>query len=234
MADDLFGQGDHSVDPEKNYLEELVGEGKKFPSVEELARGKAESDAFIARIQDENKVMRAELEKRATVEDFLDRLKSEREQAGNAPPPNHGDDRTETQALTPEQVEALVAAEVEKRSASDSKSRNRETVRQTLERSFGPGYQQVLRQKADELGVGQEFLNNLAADQPKAFLALVGAESAPATRTPAQGTRDNPGGQSARKNYEYFKKTYGKRIDSYEVQQEMMRELEQQGTSFYS
>src|SRR6478752_10635011 len=35
------------IDPNKNYLEELVGEGRKFKSPEELARGKAESDLYI-------------------------------------------------------------------------------------------------------------------------------------------------------------------------------------------
>ena len=43
MNTDLFdGAKDlGTFDPDKNYLEELVGEGKKFRSVDELAKGKA-------------------------------------------------------------------------------------------------------------------------------------------------------------------------------------------------
>ena len=39
-----------TVDPNKNYLTELVGDGKKFKTQEELARGKYESDLYLSLI----------------------------------------------------------------------------------------------------------------------------------------------------------------------------------------
>src|SRR5437773_6950457 len=50
MTDNLMEGLDNlppETDPNKNYLEDLVGDGKKFKSPEELARGKFESDTYI-------------------------------------------------------------------------------------------------------------------------------------------------------------------------------------------
>src|SRR5882762_1576622 len=49
MADSLLDNTNlpNQLDSNKAYLEQLVGEGKKFKTAEDLARGKAESDSFI-------------------------------------------------------------------------------------------------------------------------------------------------------------------------------------------
>ena len=49
---DLFTMST-TIDPEKDYTAELVGEGKKFKDNKELARSKVESDLFISHLQKE-------------------------------------------------------------------------------------------------------------------------------------------------------------------------------------
>ena len=44
-------------------LEALVGPGKKFATNEDLARGKLEADRFVARLQEENRQARAEIQR---------------------------------------------------------------------------------------------------------------------------------------------------------------------------
>ena len=72
---------DATFDSTKDYLKELVGEGKKFKTVEDLAKGKAESDAFISSVTRENKELRdsykkaiEEVNSRTRLEDLVTKL----------------------------------------------------------------------------------------------------------------------------------------------------------------
>jgi len=62
MSDDVFSTqtGDQTS---KTSLEELVGEGKKFKTVEDLAKGKLEADSFIAQLEGELKGVKGDLTK---------------------------------------------------------------------------------------------------------------------------------------------------------------------------
>ena len=44
-----------SIDPDKDYFEELVGDDKPFKSPKDLARAKLESDKFIEQLKQENR-----------------------------------------------------------------------------------------------------------------------------------------------------------------------------------
>lgn len=173
------------VDPSKNYLEELVGEGKKFKSQEDLARAKLESDAFIARLQGELQGIRTELNTRLTVEQMMDKITAAKEATnsntnGNQPVVN-GD--SGAKSLTEEDLTALVEDRISKIEKARIQESNLNQVRQVLTEKFGADFPSHLKQTAATLGVGEEFLNNLAKEQPKAFLALVGQE-VPKTSNP--------------------------------------------------
>ena len=64
MSDDAFSTNTPTGDTNPSPLAELVGDGKKFQTVEDLAKGKQESDAFIVKLQDENAQAIAALEQR--------------------------------------------------------------------------------------------------------------------------------------------------------------------------
>src|SRR5687767_13359404 len=79
---DLFSNPDQGQEQEpSNYLEALVGEGKKFKDLEALARGKWESDRMITHKNREFDQLREdylkkdeELKTRARLEELVDRL----------------------------------------------------------------------------------------------------------------------------------------------------------------
>ncbi len=174
---DLFPKDDLPVvDPTKNYLEELVGEGKKFSDPAALARAKAESDAHIARLERETAGLRDELSKRLSLEEAVAKIEANRkstppEGADKAP---EGDTTqmspTELAAYVQEQVQAALAKTT---SASKADANVNEAVNE-LRKKFGDNFQAVVEAKRKELGLGKEFMTELAAAQPKAFLALVG------------------------------------------------------------
>lgn len=176
---DLFNDANQTqvpqIDPNKNYLEELVGEGKKFKSIEDLAVGKVHSDAFIQKLQGELEGLRQELNQRARLGDLVDKL------AGGVKPqeptpqsqPNHGgDDGKDT--LDPAKIEDLIASVLEKRTQQSARDRNLNDVKSKLSETWGAGFSNKLAEKANELGLSKEDLNELAGRSPQAFYTLVG------------------------------------------------------------
>lgn len=198
MTTDLFGTTQiepetPQIDPTKDYHSELVGEGKKFQDVNALARGKVEADAFITRLQNELAGLRQELNTRIRLEEVVTQLQSPK------PPvtPSNVDDthlrepNREPQGLSAEALEELLNKALNERETKSAKKTNAEYVMQELSNSFGPSYVSVLKAKTAELGLTTEQVNAMAAEAPKALLALVGASGtrAPSTTpTPPRST----------------------------------------------
>src|SRR5258708_30783932 len=95
MTDSLVTSMDNAeLDPSKNYLTELVGDGKKFKTHEELAYGKAQSDSYIKileRQMDQLKTdyneARAEAASRARLEDLVNKINTSPSQPPVTEPP---------------------------------------------------------------------------------------------------------------------------------------------------
>jgi hypothetical protein len=185
------------IDPNKDYLAELVGEGKKFVDNAALARAKAEADRHILRLENEAKGIKADLDKRITMEELLTKLSLPKPQETvAAPATEQSGTSTETAPPpTPTDVQALVQAELKKLVSANTQQTNLDTARGKLREVFGDNYPDVLTAKAKELGVGLEFLDGLAKTQPTAFLKLVEADKPAApvsTGTPRMGTIGDP------------------------------------------
>lgn len=160
------------VDETKNYLEELVGEGKKFKDVESLAKGKATSDAFIENLQQELAAARQELKTQATMDDILKRL-------GQAKPENTTVETNQREpdgnVNQPEEISKLVQKILDDTTTKQRQEANYQLVVSELEKTYGKAYPQYLNAKLAELGMGKDFATDLARTQPKAFLTLFGS-----------------------------------------------------------
>lgn len=182
MDQDLF-TGDPGTPPNdenKNYLEELVGEGKKFRSVEDLAKGKAQSDRFIAQLQAEQEALRKELNTRLTMEQALDQLRqgssaNNEESPGGNQPSGSSDNPV---SLKPEDVERIIDQRVTQRETERIQQENLRTVKEALQASLGPEFPNKLKEIGDTLGMTADEMTALAKSKPKAFLALIGQQPA--------------------------------------------------------
>lgn len=187
MSNDIFADNGTtpSVDPNKNYLEELVGEGKKFKSPEDLARGKAESDLYIATMRQKLAEAEQELNARKKIEEIVATIVPKAQSAdtthqlGN-PVPNEVEKQS-VDHMTPEKLEELIERRLAERERVSRDSGNLSKVISDLERTFGPNYAQTVAEKAREVGLSKEDMNELAKRSPEAFFKLVGA---PAERKP--------------------------------------------------
>lgn len=176
--EDLFAD-DFVVDPNKNYLEELVGEGKKFSSPEELARGKAEADAHIARIEAEQNRLRSDLNTRISLEEFLDQIRT------NPPLPARSNDDEPHQrepgtdkSVTAEEIERLLEMKLSQKDQERRAQSNTNAVRQKLQETYGPSYAQHVKKQAEELGVSEQYIRDLAATSPSVLYRLLGIDKA--------------------------------------------------------
>lgn len=198
-----------------NPLEYLVGEGKKYKDPNSLAFAALKKDEHISTIERENAEARAELERlrtelatRGTVEDALKRLST----SAPTPEPNQGLDQRTDDRLTPDVFDELYEKRRAKERDIERKQRNVDTVDQELEKAWGKDYSRKLNEVADELG-GKEFLLNLAAENPKAFLKMVGAtstsssQSRPVVDTPLTSRLNiNASTNSNIKGHSYYQK----------------------------
>lgn len=170
-----------SVDPDKDYFAELTKPGAKFHSENEdeakkaVGRGKFEADLYIARLEEEQKLLRDELKTRINYEALVDKLdaftkRSNVDNQSNEEPPE------DKSAMSPEQIEQLLEQKLRQRESQSTASQNLTLVKTRLTEVLGPNYAQRLKEQAAQLGVTEQFLNELAATQPKAFFRMLNVE----------------------------------------------------------
>lgn len=231
MTKDIFEQGENNqenpIEPEKNYLEELVGEGKKFKSVEDLARGKAESDNYIQTLERNLDGIKTELDKRLTAEELANQIRSEMKSTQNESNQenNLGEENKEVErqnnSFSEDDISKLVEKRLTEQKARDVAERNVAEVTKTLNDKVGVSASKYLSDKADELGVTLDYLREQAAISPKAFYNLVGLNESRQTNVftpPVSQGNTQAGPDPAVRNKAYYDKLYKEnprlRIDS--------------------
>jgi hypothetical protein len=182
IFEDDGGERPIVVDPNKDYLSEYVGEGKKFKTPAELAKAKAHSDAFIERLQREQAALRTELNTRVKLEELMDRMSTGKNTNGNVssqPTQTDGDnghEGTATKNFSPEDIEKVVEQRLAKREQEARVNNNVQMVKDRLKQAYGDNYVAELDNRISELGVSREFAADIAKREPKALFALLGIE----------------------------------------------------------
>ena len=170
MTDDVFSQTGTS---EGSALSELVGEGKKFATIEDLAKGKQEADAFIERLESEAKLkseQMVELEKKAqkehTVSELIQAVKKTNEQAttdGNQP-------------VTPEDLSEMVKSIMDGEHVEQTKATNRaQANKAVLDKVNGDveAARSYVAERARAHGTTVDKLQALGEESPSAFQKLM-------------------------------------------------------------
>lgn len=201
---DIFNT-DATIDPNKDYLSELVGEGKKFADNAALARAKVESDAFIKRILDEKRQVEEDLKTRINMQDFLDQVRTP--VPSPQPTPVTNQEQASASGLTPADLEAQIQRVMSQREADNARSRNLLTVKGKLEEALGENYAEQVKQRAKDLGLDIQYFNDTAARSPQAFFELMGLNRPREALTTLPRPGSNPPVQAGNvKNFAYFNK----------------------------
>jgi len=213
MTEDVFAS-DHNSEapPAVNPVEALVGDGKKFKTVEDLARGKLESDAFIKRLTDEAAELRAELAKKNDADAQLAALREEMQTLRTANPQPSRENTNP--ALTIDSVKALVNESITQAERNRTVHQNVTTANDAMVKHFGSleNAASAVKAKATEVGMTVEALRDIAARSPTAFTKIMGVEmqiSSNEPLNPASATREvvnKPAGDPIKGTKPYYEK----------------------------
>lgn len=166
-------------DDNKNYLEDLVGEGKKFKDHEELAKAKARSDAYIdtlTRRMDELRQDYAEVSAKynagTKLEDLIGKIGKTQDTSEDTLPPVK-EDNTQP-AIKQEQIESLVSNRIKQHEIDKKHEENFRAVQAKLKERYGNNFASVLKERVESLGLTDDLVNNLARTAPNAFFNTLG------------------------------------------------------------
>ena len=193
MSDDVFG-GDDNATPEGTTLSDLVGEGRKFASIDDLAKGKLEADKFIEQLKNELKNTREQMTqleqeaaKKATVDDLLRAVKqanSKSEEQGASP-------------ISEEKLQEMVSSIMDGRHEKQTRLANYQQANQAVLDKFNGDVESAkayMAEKSKQLGMPIEQLKSLGETSPSAFKQLMGVE--PSKPTVPNGVAGIPGAVS--------------------------------------
>jgi hypothetical protein len=241
MADDIFNP--EATPSNENALEQLVGEGKKYKTVEDLAKAYANADNHIVELKTDLQTTREfiaeELKKLAEQRQATPPAQIEEPRANNpapaAPPNDNGED-----------LDTRIAKALENKNTQDRLQANANLVQDVLVEQLGSveAATEAVISKARELGVDGKYMKETAANSPKAFFSLLGID--PATKptssaTPAPRSDVNPAlvNSSAPKPrtykfHEEVRKSNAKLYNSVSYQQQLMKDAMEMGDAFFN
>jgi hypothetical protein len=161
-------------------LEEIVGEGKKYSSVEDALKSVPHAQKHIQTLEQELAQLKDELVKRKTAQELLDEIKSGVVQPPVEPPQPIGLDQ-DTLVHSIDQV--LEAKERAKRVKENVTS-----VVNSFKEVHGDSAETVFSQIAKDAGLSIAQLNQLAGTSPAAVLKLAGISNKNTPTSKTQGS----------------------------------------------
>jgi len=178
---------DDKTQQDLDYLEELTGPGKKFDRskysdeaemYKAIAKGKYESDRFIDFKNREFDVLKTDHDKLrednmagASLREILDQLKSQQLASSDT---TNAKEVNQEPAFDPKKIEDLVDQRMTAAERSRKQQENFTYVRNTLKEQFGDNHAAVLKQQIEDLDLTPDYVNDLARNNPKVLLKLIG------------------------------------------------------------
>jgi len=177
MTDNLFDNNNEPViDLNKDFFSEWVGEGKKYKTPQDLARGKYEADITIKNRESEMEQLREEYKKLYEEHMAATKLEELIDRAQRQPLASHEQtlnvNEVKQSAFDPKEIESLVSSKISEYETSKKYKENFDFVSQKVKEHYGENHKQVLKSQMESMGLSEDYVNNLARTAPQAFLKL--------------------------------------------------------------
>jgi hypothetical protein len=176
LTDNIFSDNDQ-VPASIPAAEDLVGEGKKFKTVDDLAKGKAESDRFIKQLETELAALRSDLATRQRLETLIDRLEtSDSVDQNDSFQSNQNGNQSVSGATAQDNgadIERLIEEKLTTREKETTARQNLAQARELLKQHYGSDFVQKLEDRRVALGIDKDVLDSLAKTSPKAFIEMI-------------------------------------------------------------
>lgn len=218
---------------------DLVGEGRKYQDPDALAKAYANIEAHARRLEAENATVRAK----------LDTIEANPNPNGSTPngggEPNHSDPNGEApnnqapRQMNVDEFRSQIREELKNLTEGERAKANMDAAARKLVELYGSEQEATKRiaTKAQELGVGVDWLRDAASRSPEAFYATMGiAGNGGARQTPGYNPEVNLPNEGGTQNFEYFDKLRRDNPKLYfspETQKAMMNNARKMGADFY-
>jgi len=235
-----------AFETEESYVKKLVeARGEKWQDPEVIAKGKFEADNHIKELERQLEELRGDLTKNEYAKQLLETLQGKAEAPTSSN--NAEAQQKETQGSTADQnttgdagdLESLVEETIRKREQQQTAQQNLTQVQETLQKAFGTEANKVVQERAKELGMSLDRLQELATESPSAFMKIIGeapaVENNPVTSSSVNTTAAF--NQSNERNWSYYqnlRRTNSKQYYSPKVQNELVKDRQRLGDRFYS
>jgi len=224
----------------ETYLNQLVGEGKKFKDLEALAKGKLEADRHIGEITKTLDELRAELSKQDYAKSLLEQMSKGSETRQDDPPPNtSSSSNTENTTQSASDIESLVEKVITEKEKNRTVTQNLSVVSEEMEKQFGDKAGSILKSKSQELNISVDRLKEIAAESPTAFFQMIGVSSKKpqATSAPQSSVRSETFSSNPQdRDFDYYQKLRKESRSLYyspKVQNMMLQDRTRLGDRFY-
>ena len=230
-----------TIDPNKNYLEELVGENRKFKTPEDMARGKYEADLYIDFKNREFDALKAdylalkqEQETAGKLQEIYDLLKTQ--QAPQGSPPLQPESPRTTQ--DPDEMRNLMRNFLSEYESEKRVTDNTTKVENKLKETFGTNYKAILNQRLNTIGLSPKMAEQLAATSPEAFYKAIELERAPESFDPPPRSNQRSDGftpNNQKRTWSYYQKLKESKPALYldqKTQTQMLRDMAELGDAF--
>ena len=174
-------QATESTQPQDSFVQKLVeAKGDNWKDPEVLAKGKIEADGYIQKLEEQLTNMREDLGKQDYAKDLLEQLQNKAADpinAKNAMPNNDTGGTSEGNTnpnLSEEDLKSLVERTLTERDKDSVVKQNLNLVNEEMEKSYGTDASAKIQNKAKELGLTIERMQEIAAESPNAFFNLIG------------------------------------------------------------
>lgn len=231
-----------TTETKESYVAKLAQErGEKWNDPEVIAKGKIEADSYIKQLEAQLEELRGDLGKQDYAAQLLNQLQGKAPDTTKEPVVSKDASGTGQGNTTPEISEDVLKSLVEKtlteREAANTKQQNIDVVTQQMTEKYGTEASARIQSKAKELGLSATRMEELAAESPSAFLALIGEPplKAPTMTRGSINTSGlgNVGG--GERDFSYYQKLRRENRSQYytpKVQQQMMEDRMRLGDRF--
>jgi hypothetical protein len=218
---DLFTPGLTEPDANKDYLQDLVGEGKKYPSFEEAARALAKkaahADPLIETLTKKQDELRSdylrvveESKARAKLEDLINQMDAKRNQQSESEYPA----KDTAPSLDVQAVEELFSRKFQETEKQKIEKQNFDLVESKLKERYGRDFANALKEQIADLGMSQDEVNFMARKNPRVLIKALGLEqkqqaeplfpSSPRSNTRPEGFRQQT--DNVQRTWSYYQK----------------------------
>jgi uncharacterized protein YifE (UPF0438 family) len=221
MSEDVFSSQTVDNTTPVNQLDELVGPGKKFETVEALAKGKLEADLHIKRLEGEAQLTREQLtdlqqkaEKNVTLSGILDQFKKAQQDS----------EEGKTTPVTEESLKDLVKQVMNGETEAQTRAQNHRAANEAVLHKLNGNVEAArayVAEKAKAHGMTVEQVQALGESSPSAFRNIMGIDqqvpaqrgqqgvSSLASYQPPTGATEVVDGHKTKGYYDRLKKEMG-------------------------